>query len=76
MTKINLQVRLAPELGAQIEQLAPHSKSAFVRKAIEEKIQRERDRKLEGQWIQALKKHPEEKRDAEAWHQAEAWEDA
>ncbi len=74
MTNVNLQVRLAPEMEAQIEQLAPGSKSAFVRQAIEEKIQREKFRRLEEQWIKALQKHPEDSQKSEAWLKAEAWE--
>ncbi len=74
MAKMNLQVRVGPETDAQIESLAPKSKSDFVRQAIEEKIQREMFRRLEAQWIEALKKNPERKRDAEDWLKAERWE--
>jgi hypothetical protein len=80
MQKTNLQVRIPPEVDSQIAHLAPKSKSDFVRKAVEEKIRREMGRRLEAQWIEALKKHPEDaakgSKDAEAWVKAEAWGDA
>ena len=74
MHKTNLQVRIPPEIDSQIEVLAPHSKSAFVREAIEEKIRREQEKKLEDKWIKALAKHPEEASEAEVWLKAESWE--
>lgn len=73
MAKVNLQVRLSEELDAQISQLAPRFKSEFVRQAVQEKIQREMFKKLEEQWIKALKKTPEEEREAQDWLKAEAW---
>lgn len=75
MHKTNLQIRITPEIDAQIGRFAPKSKSDFVRRAVEEKIRREADRQLETQWIAALKKHPEDSDEAEAWMKAEAWGD-
>lgn len=60
-------------MDAQIEKLAPKSKSRFVRKAIEEKIRREIFQKLETQWIEALKKHPEREKEFADWVKAETW---
>lgn len=73
MRKTNVQVRIPSETDAQIEKLAPKSRSEFVRQAIEEKIRRETDRRLEEKWIEALKKRPEDPRDAEDWLKAESW---
>lgn len=73
MAKVNLQVRLPEEVDAQIAVFHPRSKSDFVRKAIEEKIQRERFLRLEEKWIQALTEHPEDADEANAWLKAEAW---
>lgn len=73
MRKTNIQVRIPPETDAQIEKLAPASRSEFVRQAIEEKIRRETDRRLEERWIEALKKKPGVDRDAEDWLKAESW---
>jgi metal-responsive CopG/Arc/MetJ family transcriptional regulator len=67
MAKTNLQVRIPEEIESQISELAPHSKSEFVRQAIEEKIRRERDRRREEQWIEALKKNPEDPKEAKKW---------
>lgn len=60
MTGINLQIRIPPELDLQLKKLAPKSRSAFVRAAIEEKVRRETERRMEEQWIAALKKNPDE----------------
>ncbi|MBI3541427.1 MAG: hypothetical protein HY073_04755 [Deltaproteobacteria bacterium] len=74
MQKTNLQIRIPPEIDDQIARLAPASKSAFVREAIEEKIHREEERRLEDQWIKALAKHPQGTDDTEAWLKAESWD--
>ncbi|MBI2335991.1 MAG: hypothetical protein HYU97_04435 [Deltaproteobacteria bacterium] len=73
MAKTNLQVRIPEEVNSQIAQLKFHSKSDFVRQAIEEKIQRELFKKLEEQWIEALAKKPEDLQEAKKWLQAESW---
>lgn len=73
MSGVNVQVRLPSELDSRIEELAPKSKSAFVREAIEEKIQRERFRRLEERWIKALEKNPEDSKEARRWLKAEEW---
>lgn len=73
MTKANIQVRIPAETEARIEQLAPKSRSEFVRQAIEEKIRRETDRRIEEKWIETLKKRPEDLREAEDWLKAESW---
>ena len=75
MKKTNLQIRIPEELDIEIENLAPHSKSEFVRQAIEEKIQKEKELHFEKQWIKALKKNPEDLREAEKWSQVESWEE-
>lgn len=74
MQKTNLQIRIPPEIDDQIARLAPESKSAFVREAIEEKIRREREKRLEDQWIKALHRHPEDSKEADAWLKAESWD--
>ena len=73
MAKTNLQIRISSEVDAQLAQLSPSSKSAFVRRAIEEKIQREKFRRLEEAWIRALNKKDDKKEAAEAWLKAESW---
>lgn len=73
MAKVNLQVRLSEELDSQISQLAPRFKSEFVRQAVQEKIQREMFKKLEAQWVKALKKDSKEEASAQDWLNAEAW---
>jgi Arc/MetJ-type ribon-helix-helix transcriptional regulator len=75
MHKTNLQIRISPEVDSQISKFAPKSKSDFVRKAVEEKIRRETHLRLEEQWIEALKKRPEDDKDAERWIKAEVWGD-
>ncbi len=74
MSKTNLQVRIPEEVEAQIVRLAPKSKSDFVREAIEEKIWRELFQRREDQWIEALRRHPEDAGEADAWHKAESWD--
>lgn len=73
MAKTNLQVRIASETDAQLARLAPKSKSEYVRLAIEEKVRRDTFRGLEEKWIGALKKDPENSRNAEKWLKAESW---
>lgn len=73
MSKTNLQIRIPEEVDSQISQLNPRSKSDFVRKAIEEKIQREMFKKLESQWIEALAEKPEDAKEAKQWLKAESW---
>lgn len=75
MRKNNLQIRISPQVDQQIAELSPQSKSEFVRRAIEEKIQREEFRKLEEQWVQALQKDPENVKETEKWLKAEVWGD-
>ncbi|MBI4374064.1 MAG: ribbon-helix-helix protein, CopG family [Deltaproteobacteria bacterium] len=73
MRNVNVQVRLPHDLDERISKMASRSKSSFIREAIEEKIERERKRRLEEQWIQALKGHPEDEKEAESWFQREDW---
>lgn len=74
MTKTNLQVRIPAEVDSQIAKLALGSKSAFIRRAIEEKVHRELDQRLEEQWIKALKKNPEEEDvETQSWLKGESW---
>ncbi len=72
MAKTNLQIRIPPEMGLQIERLEPKSKSDFVRQAIEEKIRREMFQRLEDQWISALKKYPEIT-ESDTWLMSNEW---
>jgi metal-responsive CopG/Arc/MetJ family transcriptional regulator len=71
MTQINLQVRIPTELDAALDEACDGNKSRFVRAAIEEKIARERARRLEQQWIDALVASPQP--EEEAWLEAESW---
>jgi Arc/MetJ-type ribon-helix-helix transcriptional regulator len=74
MHKRNLQLRIPPEIDDQLNQLAPKSRSQFVREALVEKIQREKEKAMENKWIQALKRHPENINEAKRWLKAEAWD--
>ena len=74
MQKNNLQIRISEEMNKAIAELSPKSKSDFVRQAIEEKIQKEKAKKFEEQWISALKKKPESTQEAKQWLQIESWE--
>lgn len=69
----NLQVRISPEMEAQMERLALKSRSAFVREAIMEKIKRETFRRMEEAWINALRKKPDVNKEDEDWFLAQAW---
>ena len=73
MKNSNLQVRISPEVEEEIERLAPKSRSAFVREAIEEKIRRDQDLHREAEWIKALSQNPEGTDGADDWLKAEAW---
>jgi hypothetical protein len=75
MQKVNVQIRVTAQLADEIERLADVSKSDFVRKAIEEKIQREKSRRLEEQWIEGLHKNPESTKESDDWLKAEAWDE-
>jgi len=73
MSKTNLQIRISPDVDEDIQKLSSKSKSDFVRRAIEEKIQREKDRLMQERWIRALKKKPDESAETNDWLKAEAW---
>ena len=73
MSKVNLQIRVPGEVVGRIESLGP-SKTEFVRQAIMEKIKRETDRQKVEQWIEALKKNPEDLKEAKKWMKAEKWD--
>lgn len=73
MRQTNLQVRIPNDVDFEITQLAPKSKSAFVRQAIEEKIRRERFRQLEQKWIEALGKNSEDVKETRRWLKTEEW---
>ena len=75
MTKSNLQVRITDGTRNRIARLSPRSTSAFVREAVEEKLRRELFLRMEKQWINALRKEPEDPREAARWLKAEAWGD-
>lgn len=74
MGKVNLQVRVPFEVDKVISELSMGSKSDFVREAIEEKIRKEKFLKLEHQWVEALKRNPEDDKEAEKWFKAESWD--
>ncbi len=73
MAKTNLQIRLSDELDTQIEAFAPKSKSEFVREAIEEKIQREKDLRQEEAWIKALSKAKSSQKEDKTLEKAQTW---
>ncbi len=73
MGDINLQIRISRELNSKLTRFAKGSKSDFVREALEEKLQKETARRLEEQWIAALKKKRDTSADDDAWSAAEAW---
>lgn len=75
MTKTNLQIRIPEEIDKEINQMAPSSKSEFVREAIVEKLHRERFRRMEQQWISSLKRHGDSDEEDNAWVNAEVWGD-
>lgn len=75
MANTNLQIRIPETLNDKIMSLAPKSKSDFVREAIEEKINHEINRKLERQWIAAIKNGPEDIVGIDDWLRAESWGD-
>lgn len=74
MAKSNLQIRIPEETLEQIQKLGVTSRSAFVREAVAEKLQKEMLNKLEREWIAALKRHPEDAVEAKKWLKVEAWE--
>lgn len=75
MTSLNLQIRIDSENIKEIDALASKSRSEFVRQAIVEKIEKEKTKKLEEQWIKALSKHSDTDKNLDEWLAAEAWEE-
>lgn len=73
MQKSNLQIRIPEDLQEKLEGLVSISKSEFVRQAIEEKIQREKDRKMEEHWIHALSRSKNRRSEDPAWEKAQSW---
>ncbi|MBI2339925.1 MAG: hypothetical protein HYU99_06125 [Deltaproteobacteria bacterium] len=73
MSKVNLQIRVPAEVAGQIKSLSP-SRTEFVRRAIMEKIKRDTDRQKEEQWIEALKKNPEDMKEAMKWIRIQKWD--
>lgn len=74
MKNVNVQVRLPQDLDEKISKVALKSRSSFIREAIEEKIEKEKMKRLEEQWIKALNGYPEEVKEAEDWLRIEEWE--
>lgn len=75
MSFFNVQVRLDKEIANKIDKLSTKSRSAFVRQAIREKIQRELEQQKETQWISALQKNLEKDTGNNDWLESEAWEE-
>lgn len=80
MTYRNLQVRISSDLDKAIGRLSKGStRSEFVRKVLEDIVRKVEIKKMEDQWIAALKKNPPTKKEIEEdreWLKAQAWEDA
>lgn len=70
---MNIQIRIPGATNKKINKLAKKSRAEFVRKAIQEKIQRELDRQKEEQWINALRSHSEDTQNIKDWLRANEW---
>jgi Ribbon-helix-helix protein, copG family len=51
------------------------SRSAIIREALTRWIQKKEIKEFEEQWIQSIKKNPDDSQDADAWIHAQHWSD-
>lgn len=73
-----IQVVIDDELLARLDrQLAGHQKkrSAFVRSAISEALQRAEDERDEREWEESYRRQPQDKEELAAWQSVQDWGD-
>lgn len=73
MSGSNLQIRITDDLKRRLDKMPSRAKSDFVRQAIREKLRREEEARLDKQWIEALKKNPQDNKYLDDWVRAQAW---
>jgi metal-responsive CopG/Arc/MetJ family transcriptional regulator len=75
----NIQISFDEELLKTIDRFAADSRqtrSAVVREAVKTWIRQKEIDAFEDEWIQKLKKTPQDEVDSDAWIKAEQWGDA
>jgi len=74
----NVQISFDENLLNAVDRLAASAKlsrSAIIREALKRWIQKKEIKEFEDQWIQSIKKNPDDSKDADAWIQAQQWSD-
>ena len=72
----NIQVSFDENMIDEVDRVAASSqtsRSAVIRDAIKHWLKEREIRKFEKEWIQCLKKRPDDPKDAEKWIKAQEW---
>ena len=74
----NVQISFDENLLDAVDRFAASAKisrSALIREALKRWIQEREIKEFEDQWIQSIKKNPDDSKDADVWADAQEWSD-
>ena len=74
----NVQISFDEDLINAVDRFAASAKlsrSAIIREALKHWIQEREIKEFEEQWIQSIKKSPDDSKDADVWIRAQEWSD-
>ena len=74
----NVQISFDENLLDAVDRLAASAKisrSSIIREAIRHWLREREVREFEQQWIDSIKKNPDDSGDAEAWNKVQQWSD-
>ena len=72
----NVQITIEEDLLATVDRVASsihQSRSAVVREALKRWLKDQEVRQFEEDWIDSLKRRPQDETEVEAWAEAEDW---
>ena len=72
----NVQVTIDQDTLTQVDRLARPlglKRSAIVRQALRQWVQRQAVERFERDWITAVRKHPDDQARADEWREAQTW---
>jgi metal-responsive CopG/Arc/MetJ family transcriptional regulator len=74
----NVQISFDENLLSAVDRFAESAKtsrSSIIREALRHWLREREIREFEEQWIESIKKNPDDSEDAEAWMQVQQWSD-
>ncbi len=74
----NVQISFDENLLDAVDRFAASAKisrSALIREALKRWIQEREIKEFEEQWIQSIKKNPDDSKDVDVWAEAQEWSD-